>query len=445
MRKACGLLILSLIVVLAPAHGQAQKTASKTYVLKAARMFDGKSNALATPGLVVVAEGKIVAAGAKAAVPTGAEVIDLGDATLLPGFIDAHTHLTMMYSDDWKQNTLDGLQKTIAEQALDASANARVTLMAGFTTVRDVGSHDYLDVGLRNAIRDGVVPGPRMLVTVHALGSTGGHCDHGGGFRPGLFGRETDPLDGVINGPDQARYAVRLDHKYGADMIKVCATGGVLSLTDDVDTPQLTQEELNAIVDEAHALRRKTAAHAHGNEGARRAILAGIDSIEHGSFMQDETLDLMKQRGTYLVPTLIAGDSLREKIDKGVYLPPAIILKTRAALSARSQMFQHAVAKGVKIGFGTDAAVYAHGRNAEEFHLMVDLGMKPIEALRSAALPDAELLAIQDKVGTLESGKLADVIAVPGDPVENIRQTEKVFFVMKEGVIYRNDRATPPH
>jgi imidazolonepropionase-like amidohydrolase len=443
MRKACGLLIFSLIVVLAPAHGQAQKAASKTYVLKAARMFDGKSNALTTPGLVVVAEGKIVVVGAKAAVPAGAEVIDLGDATLLPGFIDAHTHLTMMYSDDWKQSTLDGLQKTIAEQALDASANARVTLLAGFTTVRDVGSHDYLDVGLRNAIRDGVVPGPRMLVTVHALGSTGGHCDHGGGFRPGLFGRETDPLDGVINGPDQARYAVRLDHKYGADMIKVCATGGVLSLTDDVDTPQLTQEELNAIVDEAHALRRKTAAHAHGNEGAKRAVLAGIDSIEHGSFMQDDTLDLMKQRGTYLVPTLIAGDSLREKIDKGVYLPPAIIAKTRAALSARSQMFQHALAKGVKIGFGTDAAVYAHGRNAEEFHLMVGLGMKPIDALRSAALPDAELLAIQDKVGTLESGKLADVIAVPGDPVENIRQTEKVFFVMKEGVIYRNDRAAP--
>jgi len=443
MRKRCGLLILCLTVVLLPAHGQAQKPASKTYVLRATRMFDGKSNTLVTPGLVVVTDGKIVAVGAKAAVPAGAEPIDLGDATLLPGFIDAHTHITMMYSDDWKQNTLDGLQKTIAEQALDASANARVTLMAGFTTVRDVGSHDYLDVGLRNAIRDGVVAGPRMLVTVHALGSTGGHCDHSGGFRPGLFGRETDPLDGVINSPDQARYAVRLDHKYGADLIKVCATGGVLSLTDDVDTPQLTQEELNAIVDEAHALRRKTAAHAHGNEGAKRAILAGIDSIEHGSFMQDETLELMKQRGTYLVPTLIAGDSLREKIDKGVYLPAAIIAKTHAALAARSQMFQHAVAKGVKVGFGTDAAVYAHGRNAEEFHLMVDLGMKPIDALRSAALPDAELLAIQDKLGTLESGKLADVIAVPGDPVENIRQTEKVFFVMKEGIIYRNDRATP--
>src|SRR5262249_15440191 len=258
------------------------------------------------------------AAGANASVPAGAETIDLGDATLLPGFIDAHTHLTSMYSDDWKQNLIDGLQKTIPELTLDASVNARVTLMAGFTTVRDVGSHDYLDVGLRNAIRDGVVRGPRMLVTVHALGSTGGHCDHTGGFREGLF-PQSSPLEGVINGPDQARYAVRLDHKYGADMIKVCATGGVLSLTDDVDTPQLTQAELDAIVDEAHALRRKTAAHAHGNEGAKRAVQAGIDSIEHGSFVKDDTLELMKQKGTYLVPTLIAGESLGEKLNKGVY------------------------------------------------------------------------------------------------------------------------------
>src|SRR3982074_208717 len=422
MRKSCGWLLSAVLAIPAlPAFAQQpQPKPNKTYVLKAARMFDGKGNTLSTPGLVVITDGKIAGVGAKAAIPAGAETIDLGDATLLPGFIDAHTHLTMMFSDDWKQNTLDRLQKSIAEQALDASANARVTLMAGFTAVRDVGSSDYLDVGLRNAIRDGVVPGPRMLVTVHALGSTGGHCDHEGGFRQGLFGRESDPLDGVINGPDQARYAVRLDHKYGADIITVCATGGVLSLTDDVDTPQLTQDELNAIVDEAHALRRKTAAHAHGNEGAKRAVLAGIDSIEHGSFVADETLDLMKQRGTYLVPTLIAGESLGEKIDKGMYLPPPIIAKTRAALSARSQMFQHALAKGVKIGFGTDAAVYQHGRNAEEFHLMVDLGMKPVDALRSSALPDAELLGLQDKIGSLDTGKLADIIAVPGDPLENI-------------------------
>jgi imidazolonepropionase-like amidohydrolase len=287
------------------AFGQAQKPASKTYVLKAARMFDGKSDALLKPGLVVVTEGKIVGVGPSAAIPVGAEVIDFGDATLLPGFIDAHTHLTAMYSEDYKQSELDQLQKTIAERALDASANARVTLMAGITTVRDVGSSDYLDVGLRNAIRDRVIPGPRMLVCVHALGATGGHCDGEAGYRAGLFGHEAGPMEGVINGPEQARYAVRLDHKYGADVIKVCATGGVLSLTDDVDTPQLTQEELNAIVDEAHALRRKAAAHAHGAEGAKRAIRAGIDSIEHGTFLDDEALDMMKAHGTYYVPTLL--------------------------------------------------------------------------------------------------------------------------------------------
>src|SRR5260221_7741832 len=211
MRKWSGWLLAGLMVAMPalPAFAQTQK-ASKTYVLKAARMFDGKSNTLSTPGLVVVTDGKIAGVGAKATIPAGAETIDFGDATLLPGFIDAHTHLTMMYSDDWKQNLLDGLQKSIAEQALDASANARVTLMAGFTTVRDVGSSNYLDVGLRNAIRDGVVPRPRMLVTVHALGSTGGHCGHSGGFRPGVFARWTDPMDRVINGPHQARYAVRL-------------------------------------------------------------------------------------------------------------------------------------------------------------------------------------------------------------------------------------------
>jgi imidazolonepropionase-like amidohydrolase len=449
MRKRYGLGILlffcASFLAVPMAFGQAQKPSSKSYVLKAARMFDGKSDALLKPGLVVVTDGKIAGVGSSAAIPAGAEVIDFGDATLLPGFIDAHTHLTGMYSDDYKQAALDYLQKPIAEQALDATANARVTLMAGITTVRDVGSSDYIDVGLRNAIRDHVVVGPRMLVCVHALGSTGGHCDGSGGYRAGLFGHEAGPLDGVINGPDQARYAVRLDHKYGADIIKVCATGGVLSLTDDVDTPQLTQEELNAIVDEAHALRRKTAAHAHGAEGAKRAIRAGIDSIEHGTFLDDEALDMMKQRGTYLVPTLMAGHGIQEQIDKGTYIPPPILIKAKTAIAAGHQMFTKAMVKGVKIGLGTDAGVYPHGRNTEEFHLMVDYGMKPIDALKAGTSSDADLLGLADKIGTLEAGKLADVVAVPGDPVENIRQTEHVFFVMKEGVIYKNDRATSAH
>jgi imidazolonepropionase-like amidohydrolase len=445
MRRRIVFMLFCSAILWALSYGQGQKPADKTYVLKAAALFDGKSDALVTPGLVVVTGGWIIGVGPGAAIPAGAEVIDLGDATLLPGFIDAHTHLTFPYSDDYKQEELNRLQKTVAERALDSSVNARVTLMAGFTTVRDVGSTDFLDVGLRNAIAHGDVPGPRMLVTVHALGSTGGHCDFQDGFRQGLFGHEAGPLDGVINGPDQARYAVRLDHKYGADIIKVCASGGVLSPTDDVDTPQLTQEELNAIVDEAHALRRKTAAHAHGAEAAKRAIRAGIDSIEHGTFLDDEDLDMMKQRGTYLVPTLMAVQGLQEKFDRGVYMPPAITAKAHAAINAMHGTFQRALAKGVKIGLGTDAGVYPHGRNAEEFHQMVDLGMKPVAALKAGTSADADLLGIADKVGTLEPNKLADVVAVPGNPLQNIRQTEHVFFVMKEGVIYKNEKAVPAH
>lgn len=410
-------------------------------VLKADRMFDGKADRLITPGVVVVLAGKIQGVGAGAAIPQGAEVIDLGDATLLPGFIDAHTHLSMQASDDWKQDEINSLRKTIAERALDATEYARKTLMAGFTTVRDVGSWDYIDVGLRNAIRDGKVPGPRMLVSVHAIGATGGHCDHTGGFRFGLFGKEPGPEDGVANGPDAVRTAVRLDVKYGADVIKTCATGGVLSLTDDVDTPQLTQAELDALVDEAHALHRKTAAHAHGATGAKRAIRAGIDSIEHGTFMDDEALDMMKARGTVWNPTLAATWWLGRQLESGHYMPPEIGAKARAAIAAINATFRKGLDKGVKIGFGTDAGVYPHGMNAVEFGLMVKLGMKPIDALKTATSVDADLLGLSDRLGTLEPGKFADVIAVPGDPAADIHQTEKVLFVMKEGVVYRNDRA----
>ena len=425
-------------VLATAANGQEKKTA-KSYVLKAARMFDGKSDTLAAPGLVVVRDGKIAGVGANVSVPEGAETIDLGDATLLPGFIDAHTHITMNYREDYTRAMLDSLQKPIPEMALEASLNARVTLMAGFTTVRDVGSSNYLDAGLRNAINRGLIPGPRMLVAVHAIGATGGHCDETG-FREGALGKESGPEDGVVNGPDEARRAVRLAHKYGATVIKTCATGGVLSLADAVDTPQLTQAELDALVDEAHALRLKAAAHAHGAEGAKRAIRAGIDSIEHGSFLDDEDLNLMKQKGTYYVPTLMAVQGLTEQIQKGVAIPPAILPKAQAAIAAIHQTFKRALAKGVKIGLGTDAAVYPHGRNAEEFHQMVDLGMKPIAALKAGTSADADLLGLADKIGTLESGKLADIVAVPGNPVENIRQTEHVFFVMKEGTIVKNEK-----
>lgn len=411
--------------------------ADKPKVLKSARLFDGVK--MVSPGLLVVSGNKIFAVGANASIPTDADILDFGDATLSPGFIDAHTHLSGEYTTDYRQSMIDGMRRSTAEQALRAVENTRKTLMIGFTTTRDVGSREFIDVGLRNAIAAGKIPGPRMLVAVHALGATGGHCDEQGGFRFGMFGRETGPEDGVINSPEEARRAVRLNVKYGADVIKTCATGGVLSLTDEVDTPQLTQEELNALVDEAHALRKKAAAHAHGATGAKRAIRAGIDSIEHGTFLDDEALDLMKARGTFLVPTLMATQGGRELLGKGAY-PPAIEAKMTAAIAAIDATLKRAITKGVRIGLGTDAGVYPHGRNAEEFGQMVARGISPLDALKAGTSADAELLGISDRLGTLAPGKIADVVAMPGDPIQNIRQTEKVFFVMKDGVVYRNDR-----
>jgi imidazolonepropionase-like amidohydrolase len=410
---------------------------SRPIVIKAARMFDGVGDRVVSPGLVVVLGEKIRGVGTSAEIPAGAEVIDLGDATILPGFMDAHTHLTMQYDTDYRKQQIDGLQKTVAEQALDASVNARVTLMAGFTTVRDVGAADFIDIGLRNAIASAKVPGPRMLVATNAIGATGGHCDNAAGYRFNLFGRESGIQDGVANGPEQMRLAVRFNIKYGADVIKTCATGGVLSLTDDVDTPQLTQAELDTMVDEAHALRRKTAAHAHGAAGAKRAIRAGIDSIEHGSFLDDEALDLMKARGTYYVPTMMAAQGLREVLEKG-YLPPQVATKARSAMAALDATVAKAIAKQIKIALGTDAAVYPHGRNGEEFAQMVRVGMKPIDALKAGTSVDAQLFGLFEKTGSLQAGKWADIVAVPGNPLKDIHATEKVMFVMKEGTVFKN-------
>jgi imidazolonepropionase-like amidohydrolase len=403
-------------------------------VIKAARMFDGKGEHLIEPGLVVVSGGKIQSVGGAA--PAGAKIIDLGDATLLPGFIDAHTHLTMDFDLDYNAARLKAFDRTTAESAIHATVNARKTLMAGFTTVRDVGSQDFLDIGLRNSINDGIVPGPRMLVSVHALGATGGHCDDGAGIKFGLLNHESGPEDGVINSPDQARFAVRWNIKYGADVIKTCATGGVLSPTDDVDVPQLTQAELDALVTAAHELRRKTAAHAHGNEGARRAVLAGIDSIEHGTFIEDDTLRLMKEKATYLVPTL----SVRSGIAEAKF-PPLVRQKADMAMKSQDSLVRRALAIGVKIALGTDAAVYPHGDNALEFVLMAADGMPAAQALRAGTSTAADLLGLANKIGTLEGGKLADVVAVPGNPLEDIKVTQSVFFVMKDGTVYRNDRA----
>jgi imidazolonepropionase-like amidohydrolase len=405
-------------------------------VIHAARLFDGRSETLVQGGVTVIVQGdRITAVGARLQVPPDAQVIELGEVTLLPGLIDAHTHLTFEGSGDWYRDEVTGLLRSPAEQSHYAALYARRTLQAGFTTVRDLGSSDLVDVGLRNAIAAGIAEGPRMLVSVHALGATGGHMDQDP-FSPELKIPALGPREGICDGPDACRAAVRWQVKYGADVIKFAASGGVLSLADSVDAPQLTDAEMVALIDEAHRLGRKVAAHAHGDAAARAAVRAGVDSIEHGSFLSAETLTLMKQKGVVLVPTLVATEAILAHIDA---FPPAIQAKARAALQARSAMFKRALALGVKIGFGTDAAVAAHGQNAKEFSLMVWLGMSPAAALRSATSIDAALLGTTDR-GTLEAGKLADIIAVPGNPLEDIRATEHVRFVMKGGSVILSGR-----
>src|SRR5713101_1358304 len=318
----------------------------KTIVLKAARIFDGTSDAVTANGVVVIEGNHIKSIGG--AVPANAQVIDLGDVTLLPGLIDSHVHLTEENGDNYYLAYFQTLMRQPAEQALLATTFARKTIDAGFTTVRNVGASDYVDVGLRNAINNGWVVGPRMLVSVYAIGANGGHSD-ADPIPPARGIQQLGPMQGICNGVGECRAAVRYQIKYGADLIKFMPSGGVLSLSDPVDAPELSQDEMNAIVEEAHHWGRKVAAHCHGDAAAKMAVLAGVDSIEHGSFIKVETLAMMRDKGVFLVPTLLAGDWIGRKIDK---FPPAIAVKGRAALAARSDMFRNALRTGVKIAFG---------------------------------------------------------------------------------------------
>ncbi len=406
-----------------------------TVVLHAARLIDGTGAAPVTDGVVVVTNDRIVAAGRRGSVaePAGARVVELGDATLLPGFIDAHVHIIGRTLGDPAGDDA-AVRDFPATGAILGVENARRTLMAGFTTVRNAGSEAFADVALRNAIGQGMVVGPRILASGHALGITGGHCDENG-YRPGML--EGDYRTGLANSPDEVIAAERYQAKYGADVIKICATGGVLSEGDAVGVQQFSDAELRASVEEAKLLERRVMAHAHGAEGIRAAVRAGVHSIEHGSFLDDEGARLMAQRGTYLVPTLSAGEAVLRAADSGV-LTGQRAEKARAAGQAMRNATRVAMRAGAPVALGTDAGVGAHGANGREFILMVEWGgMTPMQSIQAGTLNAARLLGVDREVGTLAAGKMADVVAVPGDPTRDIRAMERPVFVMRSGVVHR--------
>ena len=405
-------------------------------VIKAARLIDGTGAAPIDNAVVVVTDNTITAVGQAGSVrvPANAKTINLGDVTLMPGFIDAHTHLIgRVLGDPAGDNA--GVRDFESFAAIISVEHARSTLMAGFTSVRNVGaSGKFDDMALRKAIDEGWTPGPRMMSAGHAIGMRGGHCDENG-FRPGLF----DPgiEEGIADGPDQIRAAVRYQIKYGADVIKTCATGGVLSEGDAVGATQYTYEELKAMVDEANKLERKVAAHAHGTEGIKIAVRAGVSSIEHGSFLDDEGARLMKERGTFLVPTLSASEAVERAAKSGV-LKGLRAEKALAAAAAARHAIKLAVANKLPIALGTDAGVVPHGSNAHEFVLMVQWGgMSNMDSIVAGTLNGAKLLGWDKHLGSLTTGKWADIVAVSGDPLVNIENMQKVVFVMKNGLVYR--------
>lgn len=410
-------LCLALLAMLA-ATGAAADT-----VLRADGYVDVKAGEIVRPAVVVVEGGRIVAVNPPA-LPEGAEVLDLSGHVLLPGLIDAHTHLTGDIEPGWQYGEVTA---TAGDLALRGARNARRTLLAGFTTVRDLGSSQFADVALARAIDKGFVPGPRVIPAAHSLGITGGHCD-ATGFAPGVV--EADYRAGVADGVDEIFKAVRYQIKHGAKVIKFCATAGILSFEKEYGAQQYSLEEMRAVVEEAHRHGLRVAAHAHGTEGIKAAILAGVDSVEHGSLLDDEAIRLLLEHDTFLVmnvypPGVVDLDSL----------PPALRAKAEYVFPRREQSFTRAVEAGVKLAFGTDAGVYRHGLNAEQLAVKVGLGQSPEDAIRSATVVAGELLGVDDR-GAIEAGLLADIIAVDGDPLADIAELEDVRFVMKGGEVY---------
>jgi imidazolonepropionase-like amidohydrolase len=409
----------------------AQAPVPKRTVLRAGRVLNVRTGELKANQAIVIEADKIVkiAPSSEVTAAAGDTTIDLPDATVLPGLIDMHTHLTFELSS----LSYEGLKISTAREALHGARNARRTLEAGFTTVRNVGAKDYADIALRDAINDGDVIGPRIVASGPALGITGGHCDEN--LLPPAFHFQGE---GVADGVEGVQHKVREVIKYGADVIKICATGGVLSKGDDPNASQYTLEEMKAIVADAHRLGRKVAAHAHGAEGVRWASEAGVDSIEHGHLMDDAAVATLKKNGTYLVPTLFLGEYMLAHLEQSD-VPEYSKQKMRDVSAAMQKNVKKAFDAGVKVAFGTDAAVYPHGLNAGEFHVYVKLGMTPLAAIQTATINAADLLGPKYLVGSLEPGKWADVVAVDGDPTKDVTMLEHVKFVMKGGAVYKND------
>jgi len=418
------------VALLAMSVSLVAQQGSRPVVVHAGHVLDVKTGKLLSDQTVVIADGKIVSVGASAdtKAPPDAVRIDLPNATILPGLIDAHTHLTMDPKFGYEE-----LGLSLPRETLIGAKNARLTLQAGFTTVRNVGASGYTDVALRDAINAGDVPGPRMLVSGPPLSITGGHCDNN--LLPYEYHATSD---GVADGIAAVQHKVRENIKYGSDLIKVCATGGVLSKGDDPQASQYTLEEMKAIVADAHRLGRKVAAHAHGAQGILWASEAGVDSIEHGSYIDDAGIAEMKKNGTYLVPTLYLADWFMENAERN-HVPDFLLGKAKAVMPAARKNIAHAFASGVKVAFGTDAAVYPHGLNAHEFAVMVKLGLTPLQAVQAATVNAADLLGWPGKVGSLEPGAWADIVAVDGDPLKDVTILEHVKFVMKGGEVVRNE------